>query len=358
MRYLLSLALTIALVGSATAADLGNERRVLKNNDHIGMNPGTPDGRQGGEDIASAFVFNTLPFADTGNTAANFDDYDAECPYVGSTSPDVVYSYTPTTEITVSVDLLGSTYDTKTYIYDSGMNVIACNDDFYSDYVSFIAEATLMGGETYFFVIDGYGGDGGDYILAIDEFYSPPPCIIECDGYDENEPALVDGYLDAHNGGCNSPEFGSPFTDLDFWPCGHFGDLTLCGNAGWYITADGGNSRDTDWISILVGETGVIQWTLDAEQETSGFLLGPNDCDTVSVIDSMVAGPCSPQTMTIQSQPLEILWVWVGASTFEAPPGFEGHEYNYQCDFVGLYNSAGATPTDKITFDGIKSLYR
>ena len=50
--------------------------------------------RQGGEDISSATIIGSLPYLDTGTTAGYVDNYDASCNNT-STSPDVVYSYTP-----------------------------------------------------------------------------------------------------------------------------------------------------------------------------------------------------------------------------------------------------------------------
>ena len=55
--------------------------------------------RQGGETVADAVVIAALPYNDSGTTAGYVDDYDEVCPYTGSTSPDVVYSYTPTEEM-------------------------------------------------------------------------------------------------------------------------------------------------------------------------------------------------------------------------------------------------------------------
>lgn len=44
------------------------------------------------------------------------------------------------------------------------------------------------------------------------EFTAEPyvPCVLECppDSWPEGEPPLHDGYVDSHNGGCNSPELG------------------------------------------------------------------------------------------------------------------------------------------------------
>ncbi len=357
MRHLLAFVLMIALVGFAAAADLGNTPKDTKDNYHVGMNPGTPDGREGGEDIGTAVVIPGLPFSDTGNTSDNIDDYDVACPYGGSTSADVVYAYTPAVDEIISVDLCGSGYDTKTFIYGPGMAVVGCNDDFYFDdvcgvYVSFIEEAFLTGGTTYHIVIDGYGGDAGDYILNIEAFTPPPPCIIDCPD-DEGEPELVDGYMDSWNGGCNSPEFGNPFSILPV--ANEFEMLTYCGQSGWYLNDGGGNSRDTDWFIGMIGATGVLEWTLDAEQETLGFLLEPQDCGAVAVADQITVGPCAPATMIIQGAPGSIVWLWVGPSVFAAPGGFVGNEYMWVSDFVGL---EGTVATESITFDGVKSLYR
>ncbi len=356
MRHLLAFVLMIALVGSVAAADLGNVQKDTKNNDHVFMNPGTPD-RQGGEDIASAAPIGAIPFNSAGSTNGYADNYDEICPYGPATSPDVVYSYAAGADMVVSMDLCGSSYDTKAFIYDSAMNVVGCNDDFYFDdacgvYVSFIEEAYLVAGETYYFVVDGYGGDFGDYLLEIVEVIPDPPCVIDCDTDDEGEPEIADGYMDDFNGGCNSPEFGEPFSEFT---ADANGDLTFCGQAAWYITADGGNSRDTDWYIATIGEAGIVEWTLDAEFESYGFLLGPNDCASVGVVDQMLVGPCNPLTMVVQGAPGDIVWLWVGSSTFAGPMGSQ--EYPYLCNFTGL--EAGETvATEGISFDGIKSLYR
>ena len=85
--------------------------------------------RQGGDTIADA-VAATIPCSTTGSTVGYNDDYDEDCPYVGYTA-DVVYSLTPEFDLLVDIDLCGSSYDTKVYVYDEDFGVIACNDDFY-----------------------------------------------------------------------------------------------------------------------------------------------------------------------------------------------------------------------------------
>lgn len=354
MRYLLLLICVLTLAAPTSATDLGNAPKDTKTNPHIAQNPGTPDGREGGEDMASAILIETLPFSDSGNTSDNIDDYEVSCPY-GSDSPDVVYRHTPVTDILINVDLCGSSYDTKTYIMDGAMNVIACNDDAYFDdycgvYVSLIEAAPLSGGMEYFIIIDGYGGDAGDYMLAMDSYIPPPPCFLTCDGLPEGEPPLNDSYYDAFNGGCNSPQFGEPFADLTTAADGN-GELNFCGISGWFA-----GGRDTDWMHFMMGQSGMIEWTLDSEYPVYGFYLS-GDCDAgITIEDQITAGPCQPDIMTVQGNPGDVVILWVGPTEFSPPGGFVGHEFNYTCDFTGL--APGIVPTSKYTFDAIKSLYR
>ena len=354
MRNVLVFILVTVFTGNAFALELGNQLQKQKSNTHVGENPGQADSREGGEDFATAFPILSLPFYDTGNTLDNVDNYDAVCPYSGSTSPDVVYSFIPPIDWFYTVDLCGSLYDTKTYIFDSAGNLIDCNDDFYSDkscghYVSLIPMAPLNGGETYFIVIDGYGGDAGDYTLEVREYWDVMPCPVVCDGVAENEPPLGDGYVDVYNSGCNEESGLYPFQALEG---DAVGELNFCGKAGWY----GSSNRDTDWFTAVVGGTGMIEWTLDTEEEIYGFLLGPQDCSDVGVIDQILVNNCDPRTMTILGSPGDIVWLWVGPSVYTPPPGFDGHEFDYYSHFLGLEGSV--TSTDHVSFDGIKCLYR
>ena len=337
MRKLLVFALMLTFVGTAMAYDLGNDKPAKPVVDYP---QNVPSGqRQGGDTILDA-VMVTLPVeGGTGTTIGYVNDYDEVCPYSGSTSPDVVYSFVADVDQPIDVDLLGSDYDTKVYVYDENLVLIACNDDFYSDYVSKIEQMPVVAGVMYYVVVDGYGGDAGNYVISIIPF---EPCVIECPAGAqlEGEPPLVDGYADAWNGGCNSPEFGNPFQPIT--------EPLFCGVSGWYINADGGQSRDTDWFEIIIPESGVLEITADAEFATYTFELGPQDCGSVGVVQNIPCGPCTPGEMFISGAAGSTVWYWVGPQTFDG----EG-EYTYVLEL----NIEGTTAVENHSWTGVKALF-
>ncbi len=340
MRIVLTVAM-LALVLPAAAFDLGAQAPAKPAAGYQAP-PADPDViRQGGDTVIDALY---LPIPATnvvGTTIGYSDDYDEICPYDGSTSPDVVYRLAPQWPVAVDIDMLGSAYDTKIYVYDAAYELVACNDDFYPDYVSKIEGVFLEGGVKYYLVIDGYGGDSGEYLLNIPIYV---PCELDCPaGFPlEGEPPLVDGYVDQYNGGCNSQEYGAPFQDLNWG---------LCGRAGWFIGPDGGNSRDTDWFLMTVPPSGFLEIWGDAEYPTYMFELGPQDCGNAGVIQSVIIGPCSEGSMTIVGAPYSTVWFWVGSTTFEGPVD----EYDYLID-TSVYAPPVATEPD--TWTNVRGLFR
>ena len=139
-------------------------------------------------------MIESIPYTVTGSTMDFNDDYDEDCPddpnSQESEAPDVVYVLSPANDIVVDVDLCGSTFDTKVYLYENEIGNLAststgsaCDDDFYGSagcfgseensgvsWVSKINDAMLIGGNTYYVVVDGWSGnDYGDYTLTISE---------------------------------------------------------------------------------------------------------------------------------------------------------------------------------------------
>ncbi len=345
MRYLPGILLVICIVGVATAADWDNQMPV-KSDSHIYNDPNAPEDRQGGETIADATIIPGIPYTDTGSTVGYVDDYDETCPYGGSTAADVVYSWVSTITGAISVDLLGSDYDTKVYVYDSAMNLIACNDDFHPGYVSYIDEAIVLAGETYHIIIDGYGDAIGNYVLSVMEGVVPPPWPLECpDGAQlEGEPPLEDEYVDNWNGGCGSTP--PAFTYID---CSGY-----CAVGGWYLFG-GSNYRDTDCHEATAAGTS-ITWTVDAQSEVLLYQLDWSDCANIILVDGpWYAGPNSPTVITLNTSPGAVVCLFTASTVFTNPGGFPDSMFDYVYLLEGIVNTSA---TEMQTWSGVKSMYR
>ncbi|MCP4581861.1 MAG: hypothetical protein GY839_09590 [candidate division Zixibacteria bacterium] len=149
------------------------ESKYIQKN-KINIVPPAPDSTvilQGGDDIASAMFIPALPYFDSGTTAGYTDDYDEACPYTGSTSPDVVYLYIPDNEGFIDISLCTSSYDTKLYVYEYDTeNLLECDDDGCGNQ-SHISGLLVYPGQELYIVVDGYGGDFGNYEIYVDGFF-------------------------------------------------------------------------------------------------------------------------------------------------------------------------------------------
>jgi hypothetical protein len=343
MRRLLALLIVLILAGTSLAYELGN-RPPTKPADHSVYSP--PDEvRQGGDYILNAVPIDA-PSTWTGTTTGYSNDYDEVCPFSGSTAPDVVYSYLPTIDQTIWIDLCYSSYDTKVYVYDQDLNLVGCNDDYYygppcHPYSSKL-DVDMQAGTTYYIVIDGYGSSSGAYEMDFGIYC--PGCHIDCppDAQLEDEPPLQDGYVDVHNSGCGGGGSELPFQTIT--------EPIFCGKSGWYLSAEGAEFRDTDWFHITIPEGGVLEITGDAELQSYMFELGPQDCAEVGVLQIATIGPCHEQTMTIIGDPGSLVWFWVGPTTFSGPV----QEYVY----VLYLNLEGPVTTQRATWTGVRSLFR
>ena len=349
MRVMITWGLVLALTGGlavgltsrAVADESATLARIPKAGERILLHPAS-DSPVCGEDFADALVIGSLPYSDAASTCDNVDDYHADCPVPGSGSPDVVYSFTATSDGYVRIDLCGSLYDTKLFVMDATQEVLACNDDAYYDPVCGYNTSLIPG-------LPVSAGDCGDYVLNVSAAEAPTACTLPVVGQTEGEPPLFDGYVDAFNGGCNSADQNYPFQDLKGDAEGSF---LMTGKSGWYDAA----TRDTDWFIAVIGSEGVIEWTLDGEQPIQGRVLAELDCVNTISVDEFVAGPCSRATITVHGEPGGLAWFWIAPLEFVPPAGFSGHEFRYNSVFSGL--QAGSISTDEMSWDSVKSLYR
>lgn len=291
---------------------------------------------QGGETCETATVLDPLPHTSTGNNIGYADDYEVQgewsCPY-SSTSGDVVYSYAPSADECIDIDLLGSSYDTKVFVYENTCvnPSYACDDDYHGDYTSAIMGLDIYAGNTYYIVVDGYGGDEGEYLLNVSACVD---CDVVCpeEGIPEGEPVCYDEYDDTYNGGCNST---TPiFQDVN---CGD----VLCGTSGTYLFA-GSNYRDTDWYRVVVAEDADLSWKVVAEFDVLIFIIdaGTEDCVDYTILGNTTAAPCDTAFLSF-SVTAGVYWLWVGPSVFSGWPcgaeyvgwvGCEEGEPSNECD--------------------------
>lgn len=313
----------------------------------MAVNPGTrpeakPEGtiyeggtRQGGDLISSATPIAALPYYDSGVTCGYINDYDEICPYSGSTSPDVVYSYAPAADGAITVDLCASSYDTKVYIYQNAVgNLVACNDDAgcgYSGWQSLVENVNVLAGNTYYIVIDGYGGACGDYVMSVEGF---EPCVVECPAgaQIEGEPPCVDGYWDTYNGGCNS----EGWTDV----AATTGDCaTVCGQSCTYLY-NGLSYRDTDWYRVY-GIGGTLTYTLEAEFPCVAIFIYGTNCANL-LYDYTSGGVCTPVVLSRNVADGVEVWLWAGASVYSGLPVSD-----YVFTACGI--QGGGTPVEETT---------
>jgi hypothetical protein len=317
-------------------------------------NLANPVVRQGGETILDAVAI--TPFSVyTGTTAGYADDYDEACPYEGSTSPDVVYSIVCDADTWLFLDLWGSAYDTKVYVYDEALDLLGCNDDFYADYTSRL-EFCAPAGMTCFIVIDGYGGAYGDYVLDIYSYCSRCDLVIPADAVDEGEPWPPAGdWLDCFNGGC--PFLAS--CDPAPWQVlagDAEGQLVFHGLSG-FARDDEGPRKDWDWFAATIGPTGVITIEADAEVETGLWVMAPLDCDDMEIVQSMIFGACDPWSLSISGTPGDLVWLyagpmWIFPPTCDPAPFI----YDYLLQISGL--QSGPVAVERRDWSSVKALFR
>jgi hypothetical protein len=320
MRWLAVSMLLVALAAPVLAQVTTGNCQVLPPK---GGGDGASDGREGGESYADAIVITYLTYTDTGATCDNVDDVTPSCAF--SNAPDVVYAFTPPTDVAVSVDLCGSSYDTILEVQDGIGVPIACNDD-YCGVQSGIDFVPLTAGHTYYFIVDGYDTSCGSYVFNLVVY--GPTCQLECPegGLQEGEPECGDGYVDSYNGGCNS----TPHVFQPVWGSEE-GTAVLCGKSGTYHYLDW-EYRDTDWYEVF--GTGLpLEATLIGEFDVQLILIYGADCDDLQYI--LVTAPgCESCALSHVVDSGAKAWIWAG------PAGYTG----VPCGADYLLELTGITP--------------
>jgi len=325
MKHLTTILIAVFFLSSVVfAADayLGNERlvpekelMVTEHNTSVESNvvktmgtPNVPDQNiilQGGDTVGDATEISALPYDDQGTTTGYTDDYVGTCMYGGG-APDVVYEYTPDADMEITANTFGSSFDTGLYVYENSEgNEIACNDD--SGGLQSEVTFNAYSGNTYYFVIDGYSSNSGDYIFHVE---AAVPCIVECppDGIEEGEPDCGPEYVDDYNGGCNS--------DVPIFQPIELYDI-ICGTSGTFLYGSS-NYRDTDWFEYTAVDAEPLTFTAVGEFPILIFIIdaGSGNCSDYTIIDNASGGDCDTVSLTHVPTPGQTYWYWVGPSVF------------------------------------------
>ena len=266
-----------------------------------------------GDDFSNPIVIESLPYTVTGNTCSFLNNVEGTC---GGTGPEVVYAFTPTQNICATISLCDpfTNFDTVLDLYlSSSTRLLKCSDDI-CGIQSEIAGVTLFAGNTYYIVVDGYGGSCGDYQLKIT--LCDPPCNIAFPpgASPEGEPICADGSADTFNAGCNS----NPPTSTDV-PCG-YGPVSLSGHYGNFTTG-GVNFRDTDWYRVVSSQPTTLVATVSGEVNTVLAIVDMTDgCGSlVERCPQQFASPCTPVTCSAQV-PAGTHFVFVAPADFVGTP--------------------------------------
>ena len=199
-----------------------------------------PASREGGDTVDDATVIDALPFNDTGSTSEANDDYDEICPYDAPGSNDVVYSYAPAEDMIIDITLCnGSEYATKLYLYENTVTPgapFACNDDECPGYVSELIGLEVIGGNTYYIVVDGYGGESGNYVIDVTTPGGGETCAdaIVVDALPFSVEGSTVDFIDDYDEICPYDAPGAPDVVYSFTPDADFAvDITLCNGSAY-----------------------------------------------------------------------------------------------------------------------------
>jgi len=331
-----------------------------------------------GNVIQSAYAISMLPHEATGNTADGYENNYDSCSDM-SDSPDAVYKYTPATDTTLSISTCYSGFDTKVYVFENtDATMIACNEDagFYDYYycgyyTSYLDSVSMTANNTYYIVVDGWGGDAGLYNLQVfargDTNYTEGwdyDMVVTDPNHDPEQKAIaVEEHLATMEINNNSSRSLTGYQVLretnSEWPViattsnTMYSDENLATGSGESYSYrvksvyDGGLSDPTETVTITPFAPITIPTPVNFTATANGWIVnleweqpdvGGGDLAYSEGFDDGTLGTMTSEDLTPDGGP-----VWVAGttddatSTYWSPPGHgmfafyndDFHEYNY-----------------------------
>ncbi len=297
-----------------------------------------------GDTLENPVDIPSIPTLFEGSTVGYNDDYDASCPGDNSVAPDFVFRLNLTQNMSLILDLCGSSFDTKIYIMNKSREVLHCNDDFYFDdecgfYTSKLTTDLLFADQTYFVIVDGHGNQSGNFVLDISA--QAPFLNVDCAfddtwwAFDEGEPPLNPDYVDDFNGSCSTAVYfdGQQYNAMSFH-----------GQTGWMEEG----RRDTDWFYLDTTGTEETELTFRATYPTNLFLMEMDaDCDDLYVEQIHFSQSCEPVTIILENESYFQHWMFVVAPYSFSPFDQSIWGYDYLLETSGTIRRSLDTSADK-----------
>lgn len=248
-----------------------------------------------GDDCDTAIAIN-VPSSTLGSTlAASPDVPPAFTCGTSISAPGIWYTVVGDgTTYTAETCSANTDYDTKLNVYCGSCTQLFCvtgNDDACPGFQSRVTWCTSPG-TTYYILVQGFGGDTGNYELILSSngtqcstAIACEPCNVTCPvgGISENEPNC--GLpTDTVNGGCNSTP--PVFTNIS---CGQ----TYCGTAAF-----DGSTRDTDWYKIVLTQATQVRWRVVGQFDVLAGIVNNFGIDSCAGVTAFLVfgtgSPCAP----------------------------------------------------------------
>jgi len=91
-----------------------------------------------------------------------------------------------------------------------------------------------------------------------------------------------------------------------------------------------------------------------ADSESNFYVLDIPDCSNASVVQSVTVLTWEVGTLTIDTEPGEVVHLWAGSANFSNPGGGD-NEYAYHMEIDGIVSFSSV---ETATWSAVKSLYR
>ena len=158
------------------------------------------------DDIDTATVITTTPYSTTENT--QYATTAADDPILVCTDPTLKYKtvwfrFTPTNNGQLSVNTIGSSYDTVLAVWTGArgnLTSLACDDDSGGNGTSSLSSVDLNAGTVYYIEVVSYFDNGGTMQLSVDYAITPLTDLIFADGFESGDLSAWTGESSTNDG--------------------------------------------------------------------------------------------------------------------------------------------------------------